>query len=158
MPQGTVQAIGKSRSGKPTVTVDGQIYSASKVDLSGMQVGDRIEMDTASSDYNGAKIWFLNGYKLLQAAQKYPPHQQAQTPISAPTQPVGASSGVSEPERIFAYGVVTEAIKASLVKDRVDLGLWACAAVHAIRFAGTDWPDGDLGKRLGEFLDKSHGS
>lgn len=139
MPQGTVQAIGKSRSGKPTVTVDGQVYSASQVDLSGMQVGDKIEMDTASSVYNGATVWFLNGYKLVQGAQKYPPSQATPSGISTPIAPQ-AAPGISEGERLTVSNWVAAAIAAGLVKDHADLGIWAHTALEAIRSAGKPVP------------------
>lgn len=136
MPQGIVQAIGLSRSGKPTITVSGQIYSASKVDLSNLQVGDKIEMDTASSVYNGATVWFLNGFKLLEAAIKYPSPTPRNGVIASPVKPSASQGGLSEPERIFSYGVVTEAIKAGLIKEPEQIEKWVCAGKNALRSQG----------------------
>src|ERR1700752_1775177 len=86
MPSGIVMSVGKSRTGKPTVTIDNQISSASKVDLSGLGIGDKIEFDSASSVYNGATVWFLNGYKVLVKAQGSGPWVSPATGgISAPT-------------------------------------------------------------------------
>lgn len=136
MPNGTVQAIGKSRSGKPTVTVDGQVYSASHVNLQGLRIGDRIEMDTASSMYNGSQIWFLKGWKLITAAPKGPLPQKPSQWIDAPSAPVSPQGGLSEAERIFAYGVVTAAITAKLVIDPQGVEKWVCAAKNALRSQG----------------------
>jgi hypothetical protein len=140
MPSGIVMAVGKSRTGKPTVTIDNQIYSASKVDLSGLGIGDKIEFDSASSVYNGATVWFLNGYKTL---VKAPGPGPAVTPSSAaiavraPSKaPLAAPiEGLTEAERITISNWVAHAIQAGLVKDRADLGAWAIACKEALRLA-----------------------
>lgn len=130
MPQGTVQAIGTSRSNKPIVTIDGQVYSASKVNLAGMVVGDVIEFDSNSSVYNGATVWFLNSWKGTGVHK--PPSQGVQA-NAAPTASPPPQGGITEAERIFAYGVVTESIKAGLIKDPEGIEKWVCAAKNALR-------------------------
>lgn len=144
MPEGVVQALGKSRSGKPTVTIDGQIYSASKVDLGHMAVGDRIVFDSASSVYNGATVWFLNAWTLISPGAKYPPVGQG---ASAPAYPQGATS-LPRPDPIYApapSGAVIDAerpcisnwgaelIKAGIIKDPADLGIWVTAIKNVLR-------------------------
>ena len=140
MPSGIVMAVGKSRTGKPTVTIDTQIYSASKVDLSGLGIGDKIEFDSASSVYNGATVWFLNQYKVLvkasgpgPAVSPANPHISVPAPSSSPLAPPQA--GLTEGERTTISNWVAHAIQAGLVKDRADLGLWAIASKEALRLA-----------------------
>jgi hypothetical protein len=149
MPSGIVVAVGKSRTGKPTVTIDNQIYSASKVDLSGLNIGDKIEFDSASSVYNGVTVWFLNGYKVLVAASSMGPGPvvgpdrkisysppvvpQGSGQIAAPT---STSAALTEGERLTVSNWVAAAIQSGAIKDRADLGIWAKAACEAIRFAG----------------------
>lgn len=133
MPQGTVQAIGTSRSNKPIVTIDGQVYSASKVNLAGMMVGDVIEFDSNSSVYNGATVWFLNSWKATGVHNSPPTHTHRVQANAAPTPSPSPQGGLSEAERIFSYGVVTEAIKAGLVKEPEGIEKWVCAAKNALR-------------------------
>jgi hypothetical protein len=129
MPSGVVQAVGKSRTGKPTVTIDGQIYSASKVDTSKLVSGDKIEFESASSIYNGATVWFLNSFKVVQAALPAPslPHVVAQN--AAPM----SSYGVQDAERPCVSNWGAELIKAGLIKDPADLGIWVTAIKNVLR-------------------------
>jgi hypothetical protein len=151
MPSGIVQSVGKSRTGKPTVTIDGQIYSASKVDLSGMGIGDKIEFESASSVYNGATVWFLNAYKILIAASSMGPGP-AVTPnriaVPAPSSATLATplappqAGLTEPERLTISNWVAAVAGRpdSPIKDPVDLIAWAGAAKSALRKAAeADW-------------------
>jgi len=140
MPQGVITAIGKSRTGKPTVTIDGQIYSASKVDISNLVVGDKLEFESNSSVYNGATVWFLNAFKLTQAAVKYPlvsPSGSggiaAPAPNSAPL--AVPPAGLSEGERAFVSNMCAHAIDKGLITDQATLGMWAVWAKNAIREA-----------------------
>lgn len=136
MPQGTVQAIGTSRSNKPIVTIDGQVYSASKVNLAGMVVGDVIEFDSNSSVYNGATVWFLNSWKGTGVHNPTPSPTPRGNQNAAPTPSQDPQGGLSEAERIFAYGVVTEAIKAGLIKEPEGIEKWVCAGKNALRSQG----------------------
>lgn len=129
MPTGTVGAIGKSKSGKPTVIIDGQTYSASQVDLGNLSAGDRIEFESNSSIYNGNKIWFLNAFKLVQAAPKYQPTTtQPATNGAAPV-----SGGIHDAERPCISNWGAELIKAGVIKDPADLGIWVTAMKNALR-------------------------
>lgn len=133
MPTGVVEFIGKSRSGKPTVTIGGQIYSASKVDLTGLKVSDFIEFDSASGVFNNATIWFLNAWKPAPASTQ-PPQK-----IAAPTAPSAAHNrtlGVTEGERAFISNCVASAIAAGKIEGPADITSWANGALHAIRGAG----------------------
>ena len=135
MPSGVIQAVGKSRTGKPTVTIDGQIYSAPKVDTSKLTVGDRIEFDFSSSVYNGATIWFLNGFKLLQAALPTSVSPTGSGQIAAPSAPQQALKGLSEGERLTVSNWVAAAIQAGKVQGPADLISWARGALNAARSA-----------------------
>ena len=136
MPSGTVQAIGQSQSGKPQVTIDGQKYSTGKTDITNLQVGDKIEFESNSSVYNGRTVWFLNSFKLLEAALKYPPKSNGT--LTPP------SSGITEGERAAISNWVAHAIQAGLIKDRADLGMWAVAAKNALRKAAEPTFDEDI--------------
>ena len=141
MPTGIVQAVGKSRTGKPTVTIDGQIYSASKVDLSGLGIGDKIEFESASSVYNGATVWFLNAYKVSVAASSMGPGPSV-TPsrIAVPASsiaPLAPILGLTEGERatISNWVAAVAGRQDSPITSPVDLIAWATAAKTAIRKA-----------------------
>jgi hypothetical protein len=142
MPTGLVQAIGKSRSGKPTVTIDGQIYSASKVDLSGLGVGDKIEFDSASSIYNGATVWFLNAYTVTVAISKMPPVGSAH--LTSPAAPKASNAApevtfpssswaVQDAERPCVSNWGAELIKAGLWKNPDDMDAWIMRIKNALR-------------------------
>lgn len=137
MNEGTVQALGKSRTGKPTVTINGQIYSASKVDLGTLTVGDRISFDSASSVYNGATVWFLNAWKLLEGAPKYPGAAPLLTtgsaPIASQTAPQGLSVSITEGERAAISNWVAHAISAGIIKTPQEISSWVQAAKKALR-------------------------
>lgn len=156
MAEGTITARGQSKNGKATITIDGQLHYAGNTDLGGLTIGDRI-FYSATSFANG-KLWGIDkGWKLLSAAPKYaPPPQSTPTQIAAPMPASTAPTGISEGERLTISNWVAAAITAGLIKDTADMGIWACAACQAIRFAGTSWPKGDLGDRLTEFLKASH--
>jgi hypothetical protein len=129
MNKGTVQAVGLSRSGKPTVTIDGTIYSASKVDLGTMRAGDVIEFDSNSSVYNGATVWFLNAWKLVEGAAKYA--QASNVPGTPP--PAISQTGWSESERLTISNWVAHAIGAGVIKEPEQIEKWVTAARNAIR-------------------------
>jgi hypothetical protein len=144
MPEGIVIAKGSSRSGKPTVMVDGQTYYVGKnVDTSTLGIGDKISFDSNSSVFRGETYWYLNSYKVLVAASGPGP---LVTPARTP--PVGGSgsgqiaapsstnAALTEGERLTVSNWVAAAIQSGAIKDRADLGIWAKAACEAIRFAG----------------------
>ena len=144
MPTGIVQGIQRRPGKSPIVNIDGQAYYSGTVDLGNMAIGDKIDFDSASKTYRGEVTWFLNGWKLLTPASRYPPLSTA-TP--APHPPVGGTnSGITAPEpsyaplsegeRLTVSNWVAAAIQAGQIKDRADLGIWAKAACEAIRFAG----------------------
>lgn len=150
MPTGTVTAVGVSRSGKPTVSIDGKIYSASKVETGSLRQGDRIEFDSASSVFNGATVWFLNKWTLVEGATKYPQtgatnvmgHQQSigeQHPWPIVTKGTVPALGapVQDVERPCISNWGAEAIKAGLIKDPADLGIWVNAMKVALRTDST---------------------
>ena len=134
MPQGVITAIGKSRTGKPTVTIDGQIYSASKVDTSNLVVGDKLEFESSSSVYNGATVWFLNAFKLVQAATKYPlPSQVPVPPPPLGQTPPFPTGGITDAERPFISNCVAHAIAAGAIKEPEQIEKWVSAAKNALR-------------------------
>jgi hypothetical protein len=148
MPEGTILARGSSKNGKPTITIDqgddkASLYYAGNTDLAGLQAGDRIQF-TCTSFANG-KLWGIDkGWKLLSAASKYPPLSTAipsQTQVSTPTVPQGtgmiaapaASYGIQDAERPCVSNWGAELIKAGLIKDPADLGIWVTAIKNVLR-------------------------
>lgn len=137
MSEGTVTARGLSRTQKPTITIDGQVYSAPSVDLGGLVAGDRIQFDAASKIYNGSTVWFLNGWKMLQVASKpeptkYPPSVPQIIERTAP-EGSGALLAVTDVERPCISNWGAELIRAGVVADPASLGIWVQAALHALR-------------------------
>jgi hypothetical protein len=135
VPSGIVMNIGKSRSGKPTVTIDTQIYSASSVDLSGLSIGDKVEFDSASSVYNGATVWFLNGYKVLQSAYKEGPSASVKPAGHPPVHDngFGEYKGITDAERPFISNCVAHAIAAGVIEEPEQIEKWVSAAKNALR-------------------------
>jgi hypothetical protein len=144
MPEGIVIAKGSSRSGKPTVMVDGQTYYVGKnVDTSTLGIGDKISFDSNSSVFRGETYWYLNSYKVLVAASGPGPLvTPARTPpvggsgsgqIAAPTPPSATSYGVQDAERPCVSNWGAELIKAGLIKDPADLGIWVTAIKNVLR-------------------------
>lgn len=147
MPTGTVTAIGQSSTGKPQVTIDGTKYSAGKTNIQGMQVGDKISYDSNSSNFNGRDIWFLNSWKLLEGASKYPlPNQQATSlpPPAASNRPVGAGSPVLDVERPAISNWVAAAIASGAIKTPADILQWVTDAKHALRVDTSFGTDKDI--------------
>jgi hypothetical protein len=137
MPSGIVQSIDRRPGKSPVVLIDGQKYYAGATDLSGMSVGDKVEMDCASKNYRGETTWFLNGYKVLVKAQGPGPLvTRAPTAVTAPTGPAAATVKVmTEGERLTVSNWVAAAIAAGKVEGSADLLPWARAALCAYRGA-----------------------
>jgi hypothetical protein len=144
MPTGTVQAKGLSQTGKAQVTIDGQKYSASRSvpSMENMQIGDRIEFDSNSSVYNGKNVWFLNTWKLLEGAAKYPA-----TPVAAPNgspqgrplaQAPAASKDapVQDAERPAISNWIAAAIQAGFIAKPEQIVDWVNSAKIALRTEG----------------------
>jgi hypothetical protein len=128
--EGLVTNRGVSPKGKPTVHIDGKLYYCGKTDMGSVSIGDRIEFEASAFGERG-NLWGINRWKLLQGASKYPNANQQITRIDAPA----PSNGLSEGERAAVSNWVAHAIAAGLIKDPADLGRWANASRHAIRFA-----------------------
>lgn len=139
MMQGTVTRRGTSKTGKPIIIIDDKTYSAPSVDLGGLVAGDRIAFDANSKVYNGSTVWFINGWEMLRAATKPPEDQKyphsAQQPIvhnAAPT-PSNALLSVTDVERPCCSNWGAELIRANVIKEPADLGIWVQAILHALR-------------------------
>jgi hypothetical protein len=131
MPEGTITARGSSPKGKPTVTIDGKLFYAGNTDLTGLVAGDRIAY-TATSFAEG-RLWGIDrGWKLIEGEKKYPPSVQPHNGITAPV-PSGALLSVTDVERPCVSNWGAELIKAGVVKEPADLGIWVNAALHALR-------------------------
>jgi hypothetical protein len=148
---GTVTARGVSKNGKPTITLDGSLYYAGGTDLTGLAIGDRIQFSATS--FADGKLWGIDkGWKLIEhapEAQKYPPSTHAQGPTAAyqgqgpltaglAVNAAPATSGagllaVTDVERPCVSNWGAELIKAGVVKEPADLGIWVNAALHALR-------------------------
>jgi hypothetical protein len=141
---GTVTRRGMSQSQKPIIIIDDKTYSAAKVDLGGLVSGDRIEFDANSKVYNGSTIWFINSWKMIQAAtkppeeQKYPatPVPHIPSPIASPTPATHAQNAllsVTDVERPCCSNWGAELIRAGVVKEPADLGIWVQAILRSLR-------------------------
>lgn len=164
--EGTVQARGSSKAGKPTITIDGQLYYAGNTDLAGIKAGDRLSFEATAFGTKG-NLWGINkGWKVIGSTEKYSPpfhpqgqpvpHTAAPAPANAAPAPQERPSGITEAERLTISNWVAAAIQAGIIKDPVDMGIWAASACQSIRFAGTTWPKNSLGDRLSHFLE--HGT
>ena len=130
--EGTVQKRFTSKKGTPCLEIGGQVYIAPKVDISNVQVGDKLEFQGHS--FGDGKMWELDGFRLTSAAIKYPSSQQPQQGIAAPSAlAVPAVGNMTEAERIFASVVVKGAFEAGLIKDKADLGIWTAHARDVLR-------------------------
>ena len=133
--EGTVQKRFTSKKGTPCLEIGGQVYIAPKVDISNVQVGDKLDFQGHS--FGDGKMWELDGFRLTSAAVKYP--QQQGTNAAIPGTSVGCLPiplGVTEAERLTISNWVAAAIQSGVVKDPADMGIWAHAACEAIRSAG----------------------
>src|ERR1700739_1849385 len=102
MPEGIVLAKGNSRSGKPTITVDGQLYYGGKnTDISSVGVGDKISFESNSSVFKDTTYWYLNSCNVLVPLQKMPRVGSAHlAPPAAPTPSNAPTKGLTEGERL----------------------------------------------------------
>lgn len=130
--EGTVTGKGLNKNQKMTVGIDGKIYYPGRLDTSDLKVGDRISFNAVSFGEKG-NMWGLQSWKLLEGANKYPPSTQPQTPIAAPSPSQAVSGGIMDAERPCISNWGAELIKAGLIKDPADLGIWVTAAKNALR-------------------------
>jgi hypothetical protein len=130
--QGTITARGISKNGKPTVHIDGKLYYPGKTNMASVQIGDHIEFDASAFGDRG-NMWGINGWKLLEGVSKYPPSIPPLVPISAPMPSQTASEGIRDAERPCISNWGAELIRAGVIKDPADLGIWVNAAKLALR-------------------------
>jgi hypothetical protein len=128
--EGVIGKVFTSKAGNPMVTIAGKPYVAKDLDVSKLKVGDRISYEGHA--FGDGAIWALDSYKLLGEDQKYPPPQQPIANGVAPA-PSNALLSVTDVERPCVSNWGAELIKAGVIKDRAELGLWVQAALHALR-------------------------
>ena len=125
---GFVTGRGMSKNGKPTITIGGALYYAGGTDLGSLKEGDEIAFTCTS--FAEGKLWGIDkGWKLLKGT---PAHTPPQTQIAAPSAPTGLLS-VTDLERPCCSNWGAELIKAGVVKEPADLGIWVQAILHALR-------------------------
>lgn len=129
--EGQVTKRSVSQKGNPVITVDGKPYVASKCDVSQIKLGDRISFEAHS--FGDGKVWGLDSWKLLEGASKYPASSQPPQQNAAPSPSQSLSGPIMDAERPCISNWGAELIKAGLVKDPADLGIWVTAAKNALR-------------------------
>jgi hypothetical protein len=129
---GTITFKGLNKNQKMTVHIDGKVYYPGRLDVSGIQVGDKLDFNAVAFGAKG-DLWGLQSWKLLEGASKYPPSTQSPMVNSAPAPSQAVSGPVIDAERPAISNWVAAAITAGLIKDRADLGLWIVAAKNALR-------------------------
>jgi hypothetical protein len=128
--EGLVTARGLTKTGKPTISVDSKLYYCGKTNMGSVAVGDLISFEASAFGEHG-NLWGINSYKLLKPAEKYPGAGQPQSPIAS----TAPSNGLTEGERLTVSNWVAAAIAKGLVESPADMGIWASAALEAIRSA-----------------------
>lgn len=126
---GTVQELGRSRAGKPTVKVDGKLYFAGKCNIDGLQVGSKIDFTSNSfTTDSGKELWGLQSWK----------------PVSNGAAPAQHSpTALDDADRPFISNVVAHAIQAGHIKTPAEIAGWARAAQRALRLLKSTEPDLD---------------
>lgn len=144
--EGTVQKRGQSKSGKPTITIDGQLYYAGKTDLAGLMAGDRIQYSATEFGERGG-LWGLDkGWKVLQTASppsQMPGNSAAPAPSPAATH-AKMGSPVIDAERPAISNWVANAITAGLIKTPGDIAQWVQSAKEALRADTSFGTDRDI--------------
>lgn len=128
---GTVQKRFVSKAGNPMLTIDGQHYVCKDVDVSKLQLGDKLEFEAHS--FGDGKMWSMDKFKLVEAALKYPPPHQQGMVNTAPIASNGSMTGVLDAERPCVSNWGAELIKAGLIKNPGDLQAWIEAIKSALR-------------------------
>ncbi len=137
MPTGTVTERGEFK-GKKFIKIDGDKYSAGKTDLGGLMVGDKIEFESNSWEYQGKTYWGINGWKLLEGTQKYPQQPPQSNGQAAPAPSLGVpvnrlGAPVEDSERPAISNWIAAAIAAGKIESCVDILPWVRAAKAALR-------------------------
>ena len=129
--QGTVQGYATSRNGKPTVTIDGQLYYLGKTQLTA-EVGERISFEAKAFGERG-DLWGINKWGKLPSNGS----QQMETRPPAPLHPYTADpipTVASDDATLrFISNCVGQAIKAKTITDPTDIEIWVSAARNALK-------------------------
>ncbi len=147
--EGTVTARGQSKTGKPTITIDGKLYYAGRTDLAGLVSGDRLEFTATAFGDRGNLYGIDKGWKLVQGAQRYPQQPPQSNGIASPSAPlrpdqvwpapsVGVpvnrlGAPVQDSERPAISNWIAAAIAAGKIESCVDILPWVRAAKQALR-------------------------
>jgi hypothetical protein len=129
---GTITFKGLNKNQKMTVHIDGKVYYPGRLDVSGIQVGDKLDFNAVAFGAKG-DLWGLQSWKLLEGATKYPASSTPNPIVNSSPAPSQTVTGVMDVERPAISNWIAAAIAAGLIKDRADLGLWIIAARDALR-------------------------
>lgn len=122
--EGIVEEFGQTSSKTQKVKVGGQWLIAGQVDLSGMEIGQKVGVQYHPWDKNPNTL-LLDSWALL-------PHQpgKATKPNGPLEEPLNT---LTKDECIFVCGVVNHAIEAKLILAHTDISTWVRSAIRALR-------------------------
>lgn len=129
--EGQVTKRSVSQKGNPVISVDGKPYVSAKCDVSQLKIGDRISFEAHT--FGDGKVWGLDSWKLLEGVSKYPPSHPSPMTNAAPAPSGALTGGVIDAERPCISNWGAELIKAGLIKDPADLGIWVTAIKAVLR-------------------------
>ena len=129
--QGTVTKFSQTKNGKPTIYIDDKMYFVGRCDVSGLNVGDRIDFDGHAFSDDG-KLWGLDKWGKLpkENGEMRVPGGMAPHPSHPYPMPAGS---LDEPTLRFISNCVGSAISAKTLTEPEDIEKWVSAARNAIR-------------------------
>ena len=129
--QGTVTRFSHTKNGKPTIYIDDKMYFVGRCDVSGLNVGDRIDFDGHAFSDDG-KLWGLDKWGKLpkENGSMHVPGGMAPHPSHPYPTPAGS---LDEPTLRFISNCVGSAISAKTLTEPEDIEKWVSAARNAIR-------------------------
>lgn len=132
---GKVQEVGTTQKGGPKIKISGVwVYAAPQLDVSGLVVGREVEYwtKTFGKDNNllGLEAWlpFQAGPQTAVATSGAPLHPAP----SAPREPIGTPSELTEAELRFVSNVVGSAIMSGAIKEPTAIASWFLMARVAV--------------------------
>lgn len=133
----TVTHQDTSKNGKPRVYFGGKnnwqdaYYVGARIDTP--KVGMTIDAVTASKNFDGSEVWFLNGWKEV-SSKAAPTSEGASGALkhqTSPAKPAGWDIPTGDLSR-FVSNVVGSAIAASLIQKPEDMHPWIAATYRAL--------------------------
>jgi hypothetical protein len=121
--EGTVTAMGVSKNGKPTVTVDGKLYYSGRCTLTDVKVGDRISFEASSFGTRG-DLWGLDSWGKVSGA------------VGSTAPPASHPRASDDAEMRFISNCVGQAIAAGTIEKPDEIDAWFQAARDALKNEG----------------------